>query len=224
MQIQLTGKGRNKLRSALKVAEDKGSGRIVEYINTTFKNKYIKFCPTKQEERNLISKGGHDWATSEGSRFLKQRGFVYFRDAIRREEPKISPLDNGRSIKWGNINHINDISGFGWRTRWKGQRRLSEWRDTKGSGYVKWNMYRMWEDGAEFDVAPRGDSYKYRTSKGVEKTGRVHKLHPAPGIFVNKMKKSIPRFRMTYNAVRQPALEKKLASIVKQVVRNDYGS
>jgi len=221
MQIQLTGKGRNKLRSALKVAEDKGSGRIAEYINTTFKERYLKFCPGKMTEGDLISKGGNDRATPGGGRFLKERGFVYFRDAIRLEQPKMVPVANGRSIRWGDINQINNVSGFGWRTQWAGQNRRSEWRDTKGAG---WNMYRMWEDGAEFTVYPRGNTYKYRTDKGVEKTSTVRNLHIAPGVFVKNQRKKIPRFRMTYHAVRQPSLGKELVKQVKQAVRNDYGS
>jgi len=215
MEVILTQQGKTKLLSALKKACNTGAIEVSKYIDTTFKNKYIANSPTQKQERTLLSGDVTGRGTSEGGRFIKEKGFVYFREAIRQEKPTVRGRSGNKKVLWGDVKRINRKSGFGWKTRWVGQNRYSEWRDTSTST-VPWNMTRIWENGAMFRVVPRGVTYSSKTGESGSKKLTQKNLHPAPGWMTKQVYKNIPNFRMMLHSRTSPMLEKQLATVVKR--------
>jgi len=218
MELILTQQGKAKLLRSLKKACNAGAIEVSKYIDTTFKNKYIKNSPTHEQEKTLISADTTGRATSTGGRFLKEKGFVFFREAVRQEKPTVSGRSGNKRVRWGDVNRINRLSGFGWRKRWVGQNRSSEWRDTSTSR-VPWNMTRIWEDGAQFDVVPRGVTYSSKTGETGSKKLTQKNLHPAQGWMTKMVSKNIPKFRMMLHSRTKPMLEKELAIVVKRAAK-----
>jgi len=184
--LKLTLQGRMKIQRAINIAKGAGYRSLQVGTEAMVKPSVAEAAPNRAQEAALLSRTDEGRGTPEGGRFFKLGDQTYLQQAIKEEKVKMEHQAQKKQI-WaglGSQKELNPKIGFSWSTEVTDSAergRPTGMAGRKGStkeGHPAWgDLLGKWEYGGTF--------------RGI--TGRAgQKLHIEPGIFRNKVAKTLP--------------------------------
>ena len=159
----------NALNEFLERVKRKVVQALPEVIESSLKPEIVAFSPTKEEEREMLSRGINGVGTWEGGRFLRQgeggEGMP-LRDAIAME----SPVIQGDTVSFLNRDNLRNRTIFSWR------RRNGEMLSIDPAKWVYVNALEY--GGYQYAVFPRSDRKALNPEDGVYRKFVVKNIKP----------------------------------------------
>ena len=178
--IQLEDLGQA-MEDVLKQAVQNTMELLPAFIEDVVKPKVVSFCPSAEEEGNLISKDTAGIGSTEFGRFLRNgANQLPIQTAIMAE----SPYKSGEGWCFGDSTRINSKTAFSWmrHSRGKDGRWVAE-LISEPSAPFDFGYSQALEMGGTWSVVPRpGRKYLY-PERGVRKTQMTKTLEPRQMFF-----------------------------------------
>jgi hypothetical protein len=168
-------------------------------IESSLKPEIVAFSPTKEEEREMLSRDINGVGTWEGGRFLRQgeggEGMP-LRDAIAME----SPVIQGDTVSFLNRDNLRNRTIFSWR------RRNGEMLSIDPAEWVYVNALEY--GGYQYSVFPRSDRKA---------------LNPEDGVYRKFVVKNIEPRRMMWQGLNSERFKNSLYATINRAVNEKLG-
>ncbi|MCX5642441.1 MAG: hypothetical protein NTY10_04335 [Candidatus Omnitrophica bacterium] len=169
------------------------------FIEETVKPKVVSFCPTPEEEAEMLSKDSSGVGSTEWGRFIRNGADqLPIREAIMAETPHRNP----HGCYFGDAARINSITKFSWERHFRGKdgRFVAELIGEPTSPF-DYGYSQALENGGSWTVVPR--------------VGRKH-LYPEKGVLKTQMVKTLQARQMFLRTVTDSGFQSELISRIKR--------